>query len=115
MSGSAEKSFQFAPQHRAIDRFRLLPGDAANGSLLNELALESEERREFVVTRLQRLDFFRNPEQLAQKIFDVRRERDDQLGLLLGGPARRIQAGIHKPCMQAEIGRQQLIQKAASS
>ena len=42
----AENRFQFAAQARAIDGFRLLLGDAANSPLLNELALESEERRQ---------------------------------------------------------------------
>ncbi len=53
------------------------------------LRLKAKKGANCVVTRLQRLNFFGNSEQLAQEILDVRRERDDQLGLLLGGAAPR--------------------------
>ncbi len=72
---------------------------------MNELALESEERRQSVVARLQRLYFLGNSKQVAQEILDMRRERDHQLGLLLGRPGFRSHARIKKLDVQAGIGR----------
>src|ERR1700683_1759115 len=99
----AKNRLQLERQARSIDGFRLLLYDAADGPLLNELALKRKERREFVVTRLERLDLIRDPEQLAQKVFNVRRERDDQLGPLFVGSRPRIAASVGQLQVQTHI------------
>jgi hypothetical protein len=72
---------------------------------LNELALESERTARIRCAATAGPDFLRNSKQLAQEILDVRRERDDQLGLLLVRSATRIDAGVEKLHVQTEIGR----------
>jgi hypothetical protein len=73
MPRHARKSFA---RGEAFDGFRLILGNAANSPLLDELTFESEKRRERIVARFERLYFLGNTEQLTQKIFDMRGERD---------------------------------------
>src|SRR5579863_8714319 len=63
-----ENCFEAAAERGTVDGVGLLFADAADGALLDELALESEERRQGIVPRLERLHFFANSKQLAEKI-----------------------------------------------
>src|SRR5580700_7571756 len=98
--------FQFATQGGAVNRFRLLLGHTANGSLLDELAFESKEGRQSVVPGLQCLYFLRDLKQLAQEILDMWGQFDHQLGLLLGrllSRPSRNGAGVQQPDAQPGV------------
>src|SRR5580700_3670457 len=101
----AKNGCQFAIEAWAIHRFRLLSGQTANGSLLDELAFESKEGRQSVVPRLQCLYLFRNSKQLAQEILDMRGQFDHQLGLLFSRPCPWIAARVEQPGAQPGVRR----------
>ena len=82
-----EQRLQLSAERRSVDRRRLLRGHSADGLLLDEFALQRIQRFERVVPRLQRANFGGDPEQLADKILDVRRQVDDQIGVRLFDPA----------------------------
>jgi len=63
------------------------------------------------VARLQGLHLCCDPKQLAQKIFNVRRERNDQLGSLFVGSRPRVRACIQQLRFKTRIGLSELIEE----
>ena len=84
-----KQRLEFRFKRRAIDRARLLDTDAANGLFLNEFALQRKQGLSRVVPRLKFAHLGADSEQLAQKILDMRRQIDHQIGLK---PARKSSA-----------------------
>ncbi len=78
-------------------------GDAGDGSLLDKFAFEGEQRGERIVARSKRLDLALDTEKLAQEIFDVSGQFDNQLGTVLGGDCFRMGAGIGETRVQARV------------
>ncbi len=96
-----EKPLQFQGGGLAVNGGGLGGADAADGSFLHETAFHGKQRREFVMALLQRGDLARHAEQFADKILDVRREGDDQIGQFLaverlGMGAGGEQAALHR-------------------
>ena len=107
----AEQRFEFGGEGGAVDGVGLLFLDAADGLLLDELALEGEHRRQVVMARLQGFDLRLDAEQFADEVFDVRREGDDQFAGLLAIEAGGVLAGFAETCAQAGVGVLQLMQE----
>src|SRR5579864_1322684 len=107
----AEQAVQLRGQRQSIDGRRLLLRYAADGPLLNELALESEQRREIVVPRLKSLDLGSNPEQLTEEIFDIRGQLDDEFRSILWRSSLRIGPSIQQLHVQIRIRRVKLFQE----
>ena len=63
--------------------------DPLDRAALHEQALDRIERRELVVTRLQRPHFGGDAEQLADKVFEMRRQIDEKVRLRPCARARR--------------------------
>src|SRR6185436_19033830 len=66
-----------------IPRLRILGLDLVQGAALDEQALDRPEWSERVMTLGQRLRFRFDAEQARDEVVDVRRERDEELGLFL--------------------------------
>ena len=79
-------------------------GDAGDGPLLDKFAFEGEQRGERVVAYAERLDLSGDAEKLAQEIFNVSGQFDNQLGTVLGGDCFRVGAGIGETRVQARVG-----------
>src|SRR5258706_15690668 len=90
----AEQRIQFRGEGQPVDGGRLLFCYSANGPLLDEFALERQERGKLIVPGLKGLYLFCDAKQVAYKIFDVRSNFNDQLGRFLGRKLRGIAAGV---------------------
>ena len=62
----------------------------------------------------ERFDLSRDSEKLAQEILDVRRQLDDQFGLLLGRAMAWIGAGLDQTRVEIRVGSASWSRKTAS-
>ena len=107
----AEERFQFRGQRGPLDGDGLFLGDAGDSALLDEFTFEGEQRRERVVAGGERLDLAGDTEKLAQEIFQMRREFDDEFGLILGGDGFGVGAGVGQARVEVGVGGGQMVQK----
>ena len=108
-----EEGFQLIGQRVAIDRHRLFLRHAADGALRDELAFEGIERGQGMMTGLQFGHLRSDAEELADEVFDVRRQGNQQLGVLLPFDAVRMGAPLHQGVEERQIGGFQMVKKDA--
>ena len=106
-----KERFQLRGYGQAVDRAGLLLGDSADGLLLHEPALQRVDRRQAVVLGLERAQVGGYPEQLADEILDVRRQFDNEIGLLFARQRAGVSPGVKQALRQRRVGRLQLLQE----
>ena len=104
----ADQIFERTAQLVAVDRRRLRGRNALHRAALHEEALHRIERRKRVVPRLQRADFRPDAEEVGQKILEMRRQIDQQVGLVLGRERCGIAPRRDEAVMQRHIARREM-------
>ena len=99
-----EQAFDLGGERGTVQRGGLIGSDAADRLFLNELALEGEQWLDVAVPGLQSADFRGDSEQIPQKILDVRREVDNQVGVPLARKRAGVCARLHESIEQRDIG-----------
>src|SRR5258707_3900513 len=97
----AEQRIQFRGEGQPVDGGRLFFCYTANGPLLDEFALERQEWGKLIVPGLERLYFFCDAKQFADKIFDVRSDFNDQLGRFFGRKLAGIDSGLEQTLVRS--------------
>ncbi len=92
-----------------IEAFQRLGLDLVPGTALHEQALARVERSEPMVARGQRAHLRADAEQLADEVFEVGRERDDEVRLLAGGKRLRRSARRRETRRQRALGSTEML------
>ena len=87
--------------------------DLLDGAALHEQALYRIERRQFVVPGLQFADFGGDAEQLADEVFDMRGEIDQQIGFRLAVERVGVGASRHQAVVQRRVAGSEMRDKGA--
>ena len=103
-----EESFQFRGHGQAVDRAGLLLGNAADGLLLHELALQRVDGRQTVVLGLERAEVGGYAEKLTDEILHMRRQLDNQVGLFFARKRTRVIPGIKQLLRESWICRMEV-------
>ena len=101
----AHQSLELAPERGTIERRGFFGRHALDGATLHEEALHLIERRQRMMTRLERAHLSLDPEEIADEILEMRREVDQQLRVHLGLERVGIAPRRHQPVVQIRIGR----------
>ena len=107
----AQQIVELAREPRSVDRDGVGLLDSLGGAALHEQPLDRIERRQLVMTRLQLPDLGRDAEQLADKIFEMRSEIDQQVRFLAPLDGIRVAPRRHQAVMQIDIGFAQMTNK----
>ena len=99
----AHDPIQVAGQPGPVDRHGIAFLDALDGAPLNKQTLDRIERRQLVMARLQLSDLGFDPEQPADKVLQMRREIDQQVGFLEPLDRVGVAPRRHHPFMQSDI------------
>ena len=107
----AQQRLHFGLQRLAVQRGRPVALDLLERPALHEIAPDLEDRRQRVMRAAQGRQFIADAEQLADEALQMRRERDDKLGLFQ--PRQRVRRASrgHQPRAEARVGRPQGIQE----
>ena len=103
--GPAERLFHLAPERRPVECGRGIRPMRVHRLALDELALDGVERRELVVSRLERAEIGLDAEQRAHEILEMRSERDQELGLRLRREGAGFAAGRTQPGREGGVRR----------
>ena len=104
----AEMRFQRLAQRVAIERGGSVFLYFLDRAALYEEALYRVKRRKLVVSRLQIADFSVDAEQRSEKIFEVRREIDDEIGLSFAVERGGVGARGHHPVVQRRVASREM-------
>ena len=105
----AERRLDRGAQRRAVERRRDVGLVRVHRLALHELALDDEERCQLVVARLERAHGRHDAEQVRQEVFQVRREREQEVGLGLGRQRVGRRAPRRQPVGEPRIGGAQVL------
>src|SRR5712691_4860182 len=84
-----------------------------DGAALHKEALHRKKRRQLVVRSLQRADLMGDAEQLADKIFEMGRQIDEEVGFRLAVDRIGRGARRHQPIVQRHLARREMRDKGA--
>ena len=104
---SAEDAGQLRAQRQPVDPGGLLQLDLMQRLPLHEQSLATEQRREFVVPRGQRVHLGLNIEQFGNEIVEVRRQRNQQFGFLLDGERSGMRARVDESLTKQSVRRRE--------
>jgi hypothetical protein len=107
------EGFEFTLDGEAVDEGGLFGRVSGESLFLDEFALDGVERREFVVFRLEIVKRFIDAEQMADEVFEVRCDGDDEFGLLFEGERCGIFSGGEELGVEFRRGLPELRQKNA--
>ena len=99
-----DQPIEVARQPGSVDRHGIGFFDALDGAPLHEQPLDRVERRQFVMVRLQCPYLGCDPEQLADEIFEMGREIDQQVGFVEALDDVRAAPRRHQPVVQTDLG-----------
>ena len=107
------EGFELTLDGESVDLGGLFRRVAGQRLFLDEFALDGVERREFVVLRLEIVKRFIDAEQMADEVFEMRRDGDDEFGLLFEGQRGRILTGGEELGVELRRGLLELREKNA--
>lgn len=111
--GFLNDSFELGGNGKAIDLTGFLFGVAGQGFALDEAALNGEEGSEFGVPGLQAAEFRLDPEELADEIFEIGSDFDEELRMLLRGKRSGVVACSGETLMERWNGGMELLEEQA--
>ncbi len=101
----AHQSLELAPERGTIERRGFFGRHALDGATLHEEALHLIERRQRMMTRLERAHLGLDAEEVADEILEMQREIDQQLGVRLGLERIGIAPRRHQAIVQLGVDR----------
>ena len=111
VGGRADQPVEVAGQPGPVDRHCIGFFDALDSAPLYEQPLDRVERCQFVMARLQHSQLGCDPEQLAEEIFEMGREIDQQVRFVEPLDRVGVAPSRHQPVMQTDITLGQVTQQ----
>ena len=106
-----EEGFEFGSDGKAIYLSRFFFRESGEGFALNEAALDGEEWSEFGVLGLKAAEFGFDAEELADEVFEIGRDFNDEFGVLFLSEGSRVFACGHEARVQRRRGGLKLLEK----
>jgi hypothetical protein len=107
------EGFEFTLDGETIDQGGFFGRISGESFFLDEFAFDGVERREFVVLSLKIVKRFIDAEEMADEVFEMRRDGDDEFGFLFLGERERVFSCSEELGVELRRGLPELRQKNA--